>query len=120
MVIHPHLVEEDKEVAGDIRTAREVAKMGSSISDMIQLTWDCPSNNNNGKMAMLNTEVWVEGNKVWYEHYRKPMANDLLMLEISAMGFLKCSYQTLFPSTQTSVFSIAILLLLLFEGQSHV
>ena len=22
---------------------------------------------------------------VWYEHYRKPMANDLLMLEISAM-----------------------------------
>ena len=36
-------------------------------------------------LAMLNTEVWVEGNKVWYEHYRKPMANDLLMLEISAM-----------------------------------
>ena len=22
---------------------------------------------------------------VWYEHYRKPMANDLLMMEISAM-----------------------------------
>ena len=34
---------------------------------------------------MLNTEVWVEGSKVRYEHYRKPMANDLLMLEISAM-----------------------------------
>ena len=33
------------------------------------------------KMAMLNTDVWVEGNK----HFRKPMANDLLMLEISAM-----------------------------------
>ena len=85
MILHPHLVEEDKEVAGDIRTAMEVAKMGSSISDMIQLTWDCPSNNNNGKMAMLNTEVWVDGNNVRYEHYRKPMANYLLMLEISAM-----------------------------------
>ena len=52
---------------------------------MIQLTWDSPSNNTNGKMAMLNTEVWVEGNKVLYEHFRKPMANDLLMMEISAM-----------------------------------
>ena len=85
MILHPHLMEEDVEVAGDKRTTKEVAKMGSSISNMIQLTWDCPSNNDNGKMAMLNTEVWVEGNKVLYEHYRKPMANDLLMLEISAM-----------------------------------
>ena len=85
MILHPHLVDEDEEEAGDIRTAREVAKMGSSISNMIQLTWDSPSNNSNRKMAMLNTEVWVEGNKVWYEHFRKPMANDLLMLEISAM-----------------------------------
>ena len=59
--------------------------MGSSISNMIQLTWDCPSNNNNGKMALLNTEVWVEGTKVRYEHFRKEMANHLLMLEISAM-----------------------------------
>ena len=60
MILHPHLLEEDEEVAGDIRTAREVAKMGSSISDMIQLTWDSPSNNINGKMAMLNTEDWIE------------------------------------------------------------
>ena len=51
-------------MAGDIRTARKVAKMGSSISGMIQLSWDSPSNHTNGKMAMLNTEVWVEGNKV--------------------------------------------------------
>ena len=79
MILHPHLVEEDMEVASDIRTAKEVAKMGSSISDMISLTWDCPSNNDNNRMALLNTEVWVEDNKVWYEHYRKPMANPLLV-----------------------------------------
>ena len=52
---------------------------------MISLTWDCPSNNVNKKMALLDTEVWVEENKVWYEHYRKPMANPLLMMEMSAM-----------------------------------
>ena len=51
MIIHPHLVEEDKDIPKDIRTAREVAKMGSSISNMIRLTWDCPSNNNNGKIS---------------------------------------------------------------------
>ena len=60
MILHPHLLEEDEEVAGDIRTARKVAKMGSSISGMIQLTWDSPSNHTNGKMAMLNTEDWIE------------------------------------------------------------
>ena len=85
MIEHPDLVDEDEQIPNDIRTAKEVAKMGSSISEMIQLTWDCPSNNNNGKMALLNTEVWVEGTKVRYEHFRKEMANHLLMLEISAM-----------------------------------
>ena len=85
MIVDPHLVEEDIEVPSDMRTAREVAKMGSSISNMINLTWDCPSNNDNGRMSLLNTEVWVEGNKVWYEHFRKEMSNHLLMLEISAM-----------------------------------
>merc|ERR550517_1572761 len=85
MIRHPHLVEEDMEVPTDMRTTREIAKMGSSISNMIQLTWDCPSNNDNRKMSLLNTEVWVEGNKVWYEHYRKEMSNQLLMLDISAM-----------------------------------
>ena len=85
MILHPHLVEEDRDVSSDIRTAKEVAKMGSSISNMITLTWDCPSNNENKRMALLNTEVWVEENVVMYEHYRKPVANPLLMMEMSAM-----------------------------------
>ena len=35
-------------------------------------------------LSLLDTEVWVKENKVWYEHYRKPMANPLLMMEMSA------------------------------------
>merc|ERR1712015_374892 len=62
-----------------------MVKLGSSIDQMIQLTGDCPSKNENGKMPLLNTEVWVEDNKVQFEHYRKPSANPLLMLEMSAM-----------------------------------
>ena len=85
MVFLPHLVEEDREVEADFRTMREVVKMGSSLDSSIQLTGDCPSANENGKMPLLNLHVWVENNKMLYENYRKPMANDLLMLEMSAM-----------------------------------
>ena len=85
MVFLPHLVEEDRGVEADIRTMREVVRMGSSLDTTIQLTGDCPSSNESGKMPLLNTEVWVEDNKVLYENYRKPVANELLMLEMSAM-----------------------------------
>ena len=45
MVFLPHMVDEDKEVAADERTMREVLRMGSSINPCIQLTGDCPSIN---------------------------------------------------------------------------
>ena len=85
MVFLPHLVEEDEEVQADMRTMREVVRMGNSLSEMIQLTGDCPSANENGKMPLLNTQVWVEENKLLHENYRKPMANPLTMLAMSAM-----------------------------------
>ena len=64
MVFLPHLEEEDKEVAADQRTMREVLRMGNSLNSMIQLTGDCPSVNPNGKMPLLDTQVWVEGRKI--------------------------------------------------------
>ena len=64
---------------------REVVKMASSINEMIQMTGDCPSLNNDGRMPLLNTKVWVEEGLLLYENYRKPMANPLMMLEMSAM-----------------------------------
>ena len=68
-----------------MRTMREVVRMGNSLSTMIQLTGDCPSANQSGKMPLLNTQVWVEENKLMHENYRKPMANPLTMLAMSAM-----------------------------------
>ena len=85
MLLHPHLIEEDLALDPDSRSMREVVKMGNSIFDMVQLTGDCPSLNQNGKMPLLNTEVWVEGNKVQYRDFRKPCSNPLVMLEMSAM-----------------------------------
>ena len=58
MVMLPHLA--NKVVEPDLRTMREVVKMASSIHPMIQLTGDCPSLNNDKRMPLLNTKVWVE------------------------------------------------------------
>ncbi len=85
MVLCPDLVEEDSAVPADVRTMREYVKMGSSINEDIELTGDAPSLHTSGKMPALDTQLWVEGGKVLYEHYRKPMANKLVMLQWSAM-----------------------------------
>ena len=85
MVHHPHLVEEDRDTPPDLRTMREMVKLGSSIHPMVQLTGDCPSANTTGKMPVLDCQVWLEGSTLYYEHYRKPMANPMMMMQVSAM-----------------------------------
>ena len=78
-------MEEDLATSPDLRTMREVVRMGNTIDPMIQLTGDCPSCNDSGKMPVLDLQIWTQGDLVLYEHYRKPMANKLLMLEMSAL-----------------------------------
>ena len=51
----------------------------------IKLTGDCPSLNISGMMPALDIPIWVEGKKVRHQHYRKPMANGLVMMRFSAM-----------------------------------
>ena len=78
-------MEEDRDIPSDQRTMREVVKMANSITNIVQFTGDCPSLKLSGKMPLLDLQVWVDNNKLWYEHFRKPMANPLLMMSISAM-----------------------------------
>ena len=83
---------EDKKVAGDERSIRLLASIGNSIDPDIQLTYDAPSMNTNGKMALLDTEVWLEQpsqtharGKIMFSHYRKPMASSLTVQANSAL-----------------------------------
>ena len=81
---------DDMQVPADARTVQEIVKMGSSISEMIQLTGECPSGSPGEKMPVLDLSVWMDkdadGDRtVWWQHYRKPVTNTLLMMEKSAM-----------------------------------
>ena len=60
--------------------------MGDSILPMIKLEEDVPSNHSDQKLPILDLKVWIqEGNKLYYQFYRKPMAQWLLMPAMSAM-----------------------------------
>ena len=82
MNIIPELVELDlEEEKENARTMREVSRMADSICPVLQTTFDCPGLQENGKMPLLNLQVWVDrveregGSKVWevlWEYYRKP------------------------------------------------
>ena len=93
MVVKEERVMSDLEEQEDVRTMRELCKMGNTVSAMIQLEGDTPCENSDKKLPILDVKVWVkmveEGEtckaKLFYQYYRKPMSNWLLMPEMSAM-----------------------------------
>ena len=86
MIVMQEHIENDKLIASDARTLKEVLKMGNSVCEMIQLTGECPSASSNSRLPVLDLECWVgDDQTIWWRHYRKPVANFLVMLENSAM-----------------------------------
>ena len=85
LVVVPEEVEADSRLPGDQRTARVIQTMANSISRLIQLTVDCPSLHQEGWMPMLDLQERVsDNNTIDFKHYRKPMANPLVILKSSA------------------------------------
>ena len=90
---------EDKERGekSDIRTFRELRRMGNSIDDDIVMIEDVPSANEDDKLPVLDTKMWVEetdiegeGKKgkveqIRYELYEKPMVSRLVTMERSSL-----------------------------------
>ena len=61
-------------VPADKRTSRFIRSVANTITPMIQMEEDCPSNHPLGRMAILDLEVWVEEGIIFHQFYRKPMA----------------------------------------------
>ena len=84
--------ETNKDQEADERTMKTLQEIANAIHPSIQLTVDYPSNNENGRIPILDTEQWLETVEVHGEmrvqvlhsHYTKPMANKSVILRESA------------------------------------
>ena len=81
--------------AKDERTMKKLQEIGNSIHPSIQLTIDYASNNENGRIPILDTEQWIEnvevGNEIKpqiiHSHYTKPMASKHVIHHDSAIPY---------------------------------
>ena len=72
------------------RTFETIRQVGNSVNPMIQLTVDYPSKHENGRVPILDLEVWIvrteEGyQEIRYSFYEKPMKSDYVLMYRSAV-----------------------------------
>ena len=92
VIIVDEEIENDKTIPSDKRTADVVRTMASDIFKGISFTADCPSSNTNGKMPVLDLQLWLEKgedgiNIVRFEFYKKPMASQVVLHKKSAVSW---------------------------------
>ena len=82
------LMEEQRESGEgpDKRTFDVLLDIANSIDSDIQFTAEVPSTQPNGRLPMLDTEVWVEDMSLRHSFYKKPCANPYTILYRSAMS----------------------------------
>ena len=80
----------EKREKNDKRTMRELRKMANSIEKDIKMKEDYPSKNEDCKLPMLDTKMWVEklgdgGEQIRHVLYEKPMVSRLVTMEKSSL-----------------------------------
>ena len=87
LVLVPEMVELDRGVAGDVRTARIMKEIANAVMpNVVQMEEDSPSAHSNGRLPILDMEFWVEDNFILHQFYKKPMATRKVTLARSALS----------------------------------
>ena len=90
MNVNQDTKEEDKDIEEDERTMKVLKQIGDNIHPSIQLEIDYPSNNEDGKLKILDLKVWIEkieGKRmIVYEHYNKEVSTKAVINAKSAMS----------------------------------
>lgn len=77
LVLRGDMVEQDVMLPADMRSMMDIKNMGNSILLMVRLEEDYPTKNEDGKLPILNLNVWVTeqqtANTLLFQCYRKPM-----------------------------------------------
>ena len=79
--------DEDEGVCDDERTAKVLVTLANDLEDDIQMTWDTPSRNSNGKMPILDLQLWCEDGKVFFTFFEKSMSSKYVILRSSALSW---------------------------------
>ena len=75
-------------------TMNKIKEIGNTIHPTIQIKVDYPSNNENNRLPVLDTEQWIETvtingiekPQILHSHYMKPMSNKYVVHKESAMS----------------------------------
>ena len=87
LVLEPELVESDKTISDDVRTARMMKDIANTVMpSMIVMEEDSPSLHTNGRLPVLDMEFWVEDNLIFHQFYKKPMATRKVTMARSALA----------------------------------
>ena len=73
-----------KSGAADIRSMAANEAVANTLDPNLQFTSDCPSQHQNGKLPILDIQVWREDGKVCQTFYRKDFASVQTFLKASA------------------------------------
>ena len=85
LVVYDDKVHEDKLVPDDLRTMRVIQNIANTIDETINVTFDVPSNYDDGRVPILDVKVRVdENNRIEHIFYKKPVANRLGTLKTAA------------------------------------
>ena len=61
-------------------------KVANSLEECIQVTYEIPEMSVNGKLPVLDLEIWVENNEVKHSFYKKPVSSEYTILSRSALS----------------------------------
>jgi hypothetical protein len=84
LAINQNEIEGDRRMEPDLRTFTIIQEVANTIWPEIQWTMDVPSNHTHGMMPMLDTQVGVRGNQVYFEFYEKAVNTPYCIPERSA------------------------------------
>ena len=82
-------------IPGDQRTFLEMVAIGNTLDPNIQLEMDVPSLNGDNKLPLLDIKIWMEGDTLRHQFYKKDLSSKYLILQRSAMA-QKVKRNTLF------------------------
>ena len=72
-------VEEDEQIPEDKRTMEILKDIANTIYKCVQFTVDCPSKYLDGKVPVLDLQVYTRNNQIYHEFYEKPCASKMVI-----------------------------------------